>query len=74
MSLDVYLIAPEPRRRSGTGVFVRESGKTVELSPAEVALRVPDAAPKEPQTHQGHAFAGKKVLVAHRPTLLHLAT
>lgn len=39
MSLDVYLLSPVPIIKSGTGVFVRLDGKTVELSPEEVFER-----------------------------------
>lgn len=43
MSLDVSLIVDEPVKIRGTGVFVRDNGKTVELSPDEVLDRWPDA-------------------------------
>lgn len=35
MSLDLYIIAPEPVMRKGTGVYVRDNGKTRELSTIE---------------------------------------
>lgn len=43
MSLGVYLTTNEPVTRRGTGVFVRDGGKTKELSPDEVLDRWPDA-------------------------------
>jgi hypothetical protein len=49
MSLDVSLIAREPITKSGTGVFVRQNGATVELTPEQVAERWPDAPPAEVQ-------------------------
>ena len=44
MSLDLYIITPEPVERTGTGVYVRENGKTVELKTIEeVKQHFPDA-------------------------------
>lgn len=41
MSLDVSLVAEAPFLKSGTGVFIRENGKTTELSMDEVEARWP---------------------------------
>ena len=35
MSLDLYIISPEPVVKHGTGVFVRENGRNVELKTME---------------------------------------
>lgn len=44
MSLDVSLIEKEKVfRKGGTGVFIRDAGKTRELTDAEMAERFPDA-------------------------------
>lgn len=43
MSLDVSLIVEEPIKKRGTGVFVRDGGKTMELTPDEVLDKWPDA-------------------------------
>lgn len=44
MSLDVYLITEQKIiRKGGTGVFVRDGGKTRELSGEEVAEKFPNA-------------------------------
>ena len=43
MSLDVYLTAKIPVKRSGTGVFVRENGKNRELTFEEVKQKWPDS-------------------------------
>jgi hypothetical protein len=43
MSLDVSLIVDNPIPVNGTGVFVREEGKTRELSFQEVKERYPDS-------------------------------
>lgn len=44
MSLDLYIIAPEPVVRKGTGVFIRDNGKTRELTTIEeVRSHFPDA-------------------------------
>lgn len=43
MSLDVYLISPEEQEKTGTGVYVRRNGSTVELTLAEVREQFPDA-------------------------------
>lgn len=52
MSLDVYLLAKKPIKKSGTGVFVRDNGKTRELTIEEVREKFPDAevAPEEYET------------------------
>lgn len=42
MGLDVYLIAEKPVKKKGTGVFYREGGKTLELTPEQVLERWPD--------------------------------
>lgn len=45
MSLDVSLVQKEPVTRQGTGVFVREAGKTRELTQEEVAEKFPGSQP-----------------------------
>jgi hypothetical protein len=43
MSLDVYLYADQPvTRPSGSGIFVRENGSTVQISVEEWNRRNPD--------------------------------
>lgn len=43
MSLDLYIIAPEPLVRKGTGVFIRDNGRTRELATIEeVRKHFPD--------------------------------
>ena len=37
MSLDLYIISPEPVIKHGTGVYVRENGQTLELKTIEEA-------------------------------------
>lgn len=41
MSLDVHLISDKPVKRRGTSVFVRDKGKTIELTPDQVLDRWP---------------------------------
>lgn len=43
MSLDVSLIASDPIKKQGTGVFIRDAGKTRELTQEEVAAKFPGA-------------------------------
>ena len=44
MSLDLYIITPEPVKKTSTGVYVRKNGKTVELKTIEeVKQHFPDA-------------------------------
>lgn len=43
MSLDIYIISPEPIKKKSTGIWVRDGGKTRELSKAEAQERYPDA-------------------------------
>lgn len=43
MSLDVSLVIKEPIKNRGTGIFVREDGKTKELTPDEVLDKWPNA-------------------------------
>src|SRR5699024_27164 len=42
MGLDVSLISKTPVKRKSTGVFYRENGKTLELTPEQVKERFPD--------------------------------
>lgn len=43
MSLDVSLKVVEPVKRKGTGVFIRENGKNVELTIDQVKERFPES-------------------------------
>jgi hypothetical protein len=43
MSLDVYLYTQSPIAKKGTGVFIRENGKTIELTIKEVQERYPNS-------------------------------
>jgi hypothetical protein len=43
MSLDIYLSVIEPVIKRGTGVFIRESGKNIELTVEQVRERFPDS-------------------------------
>ena len=42
MSLDIYIISPEPIRKKSTGIFARIDGQTRELTRAEAIKRFPD--------------------------------
>lgn len=44
MSLDVYLTSPK-RTKTGSGIYVREDGRTVEISRAEWDEKFPDREP-----------------------------
>lgn len=46
MSLDVSLFIPNRIKKVGTGVFVRENGKTVELTPEQVLQQFGQAVPE----------------------------
>lgn len=43
MSLDISLSVIEPVIKRGTGVFIRESGKNIELTVEQVRVRFPDS-------------------------------
>ena len=43
MSLDVSLKVIEPVKRKGTGIFIRESGKNIELTIDQVKERFPES-------------------------------
>ena len=44
MSLDLYIISPEPVIKHGTGVYIRENGQTLELKTLEeVRAHFPDS-------------------------------
>jgi hypothetical protein len=45
MSLDVYLNTKETHRATGSGIFVRDNGRTVEISAEEWNRRHPDREP-----------------------------
>ena len=47
MSLDVSLISKTPIIKKGTGVFIRENGKTKELTVEEVREKFPNAVVEE---------------------------
>jgi hypothetical protein len=47
MSLDVLLISKTPITKKGTGVFIRENGKTKELTVEEVHEKFPNAVVEE---------------------------
>jgi hypothetical protein len=47
MSLDVSLISKTPTTKKGTGVFIRENGKTKELTVEEVHEKFPNAVVEE---------------------------
>lgn len=42
MSLDIYIISPTPIKKKSTGIWVRDNGKTRELTKAEAEERYPD--------------------------------
>lgn len=44
-SIATWFATPQPRESTGTGVFVRELGTSIELSHEEIAQRFPGAAP-----------------------------
>lgn len=43
MSLTIYIISPTPIKKKSTGIWVRDGGKTRELSKAEAQERYPGA-------------------------------
>lgn len=44
MSLDLYIISPKPVVKHGTGVYIRENGRNVELKTMEeVRAHFPDS-------------------------------
>ena len=43
MSLDIYIISPTPIKKKSTGIWIRDDGKTRELSKAEAQERYPNA-------------------------------
>ena len=47
MSLDVSLYSKNPISKKGTGVFIRENGKTKELTIEEVREKYPNAVIEE---------------------------
>lgn len=47
MSLDLYIKGKTPVLHKGTGVFIRENGKNIELSPEEVKKKWPNAKVEE---------------------------
>lgn len=49
MSLDIYIISPEPVKRKSTGIWVRDNGQTRELTRKEAIERFPDADPESIQ-------------------------
>lgn len=42
MSLDIYIISPEPIKKKSTGIYARIDGQTRELTKEEVIERFPD--------------------------------
>lgn len=56
MSLDVYLIMPDPVKRPGSGIFVRDNGSTREISREEWNAKFPRTEPiiarREDETHE----------------------
>lgn len=49
MSLDIYIISPEPIKRKSTGIWVRDNGQTRELTREEAIECFPDADPESIQ-------------------------
>lgn len=47
MSLDIYIISPEPIKKKSTGIFARIDGQTRELTKEEVIERFPDVDPHD---------------------------
>lgn len=45
MSLDIYIISPEPIKKKSTGIFARIDGQTRELTREEAIKRFPDVDP-----------------------------
>lgn len=56
MSLDVYLVAKEPVVTKGTGIFVREGGKTKELTLDEAKERYPNHEVSEFEREELYAY------------------
>lgn len=46
MSLDIYIISPEPVKRKSTGIWARVDGQTRELTREEAIERFPDVDPE----------------------------
>lgn len=42
MSLDIYIISPEPIKKKSTGIFARIDGQTRELTKEEAITHFPD--------------------------------
>lgn len=57
MGLDVYLVSTTPVKRKSTGVFFRENGKTIELTPEQVLDRWTDAKVKEVEHETTEVYA-----------------
>ena len=59
MSLDVYLTAAAPVPNKGSGIFIREGGRTVEITAEEWNKRYPEreavAVTKESETREVHS-------------------
>lgn len=49
MSLDIYIISPIPIKKKSTGIWVRDDGKTRELTREEAIKRFPDVDPESIQ-------------------------
>lgn len=49
MSLDIYIISPTPIRKKSTGIWIRDNGKTRELTREEAIKRFPDVDPESIQ-------------------------
>jgi hypothetical protein len=57
MGVSVYLTVVEPVQKTGSGIFVRENGQTVEISREEWDAKFPDRVPvlvsdREPETNE----------------------
>lgn len=60
MSLDIYLISDRPITRRSSGIYIRENGRTKEISIAEWNAKNPDclAMYEEPEIETNEVFRG----------------
>lgn len=58
MSLTIYIISPTSIKKKSTGIWVRDGGKTRELSKAEAQERYPDADIHEVEIETNEYWSG----------------
>lgn len=58
MSLDIYIISPEPIKKKSTGIFTRINGQTRELTREEAFKKFPDVRIREEETETNEFWHG----------------